>query len=88
MWKMINIDLLLDPFYGLFSKTTWVSRARKVEPFWILIKQEMMGWQWHQLDHMEIICTSFKTENDASISSLSFYRPDAVPDAQTRVSKH
>jgi len=21
------------------------------------MKQEMMGWQWHQLDHMEIICT-------------------------------
>jgi len=20
--------------------------------------QEMIGWQWHQLDHMQIICTS------------------------------
>jgi len=20
--------------------------------FWILMKQEMMGWQWHQLDHV------------------------------------
>jgi len=20
------------------------------------MKQEMMGWQWHQLDHMQIIC--------------------------------
>jgi len=20
------------------------------------MKHEMMGWQWHQLDHMEIIC--------------------------------
>jgi len=20
--------------------------------------QEMMGWQWHQLDDMQIICTS------------------------------
>jgi len=23
-----------------------------------LIKQEMMGWQWLQLNHMHIICTS------------------------------
>ena len=22
------------------------------------MKQEIMGWQWHQLDHMQIICTS------------------------------
>jgi len=22
----------------------------------------MMGWQWHQLDHMQIICTTLQTE--------------------------
>jgi len=52
------------------------------------MKQEMMGWQWHQLDHMQIICTSLHTDNHASISSLIFYRPDALPDAQPTVSKH
>jgi len=36
------------------------------KPFWILVKQEMMGWQWHQLDHMRIICTSLQTDNHAS----------------------
>jgi len=30
------------------------------------MKQEMMGWQWHQLDHMQIICTSLQTNNRAS----------------------
>jgi len=25
-----------------------------------------MGWQWHQLDHMQIICTSQQTDNHAS----------------------
>jgi len=34
-----------------FSRTTWVSRHQKGKPFWILQEQEMMGWQWHQLDH-------------------------------------
>ena len=32
-----------------------------------------MGWQWHQLDHMQIICTSLQTDNDASTSPLSFF---------------
>jgi len=30
---------------GLFSTTTWVSWHEQGKPFWILIKQEMMGWQ-------------------------------------------
>jgi len=54
--------------------------TEKVEPIWILMKQEMMGWQRHQLDHMQIICTSLQTDNHASISSIS-YRPDDLPDA-------
>jgi len=39
------------------------------------MKQEMMGWQWHQLDHMQIICTWLRTDNHASTSSLNFYSP-------------
>ena len=31
-----------------------------------------MEWQWHQLDHMQIICTSLQTVNHASTPSLSF----------------
>jgi len=44
-----------------------------------------MGWQWRQLDHMQIICTSLQTDNHASTSSL---RPDALPDAEPTVSTH
>jgi len=29
----------------------------------------MMGRQWHQLDHMQTICTSLQTDNHASTSS-------------------
>jgi len=38
------------------------------------MKQDMMEWhwQWHQADHTHIICTSFKTDNHASTSSLLF----------------
>jgi len=40
----------------------------------------MMGWQWHQLDHMQIIC--ILTYNHASTSPLSFCMPDALPATQ------
>ena len=53
------------PFIDLFTRTI-------VKPFCILMKQEMMEWQWHQVDHMQIICTSLQTDNQASTSSLYF----------------
>jgi len=31
-----------------------------------------MGWQWHQLDNMQIICTTLQTDNHASTPSLNF----------------
>jgi len=36
------------------------------------MKQEMTGRQWHQLDHVQITCTSLKTGNHTGISSLNF----------------
>jgi len=47
----------------------------------------MMGWQWHQLDHIQIICTLLQTDNDVTMPSFHFYRPDALPDTQPTVSK-
>jgi len=60
----------------------------KPASFSILMKQEMTGWQWHQLDHMQIICPSLQTDNHTSTSPLSLYRPDALPAAQPTASKH
>jgi len=37
------------------------------------MKQETMGWQWRQLDHMQIICTLLQTDTHASTSSLNFF---------------
>jgi len=34
------------------------------------MKQEMMGWQWHKMDYMQIICTLPQTDNHASTSSV------------------
>jgi len=30
------------------------------------MKQQMIGWQWHQLDYIQIISNSLQTVNDAS----------------------
>jgi len=30
----------------------------------------MIGWQWHQLAHMQIICALLQTDNHASTSPL------------------
>jgi len=52
------------------------------------MKQEMIGWQWHQLDHVQIICTLLQTDKHASTSSLNFYGLDALLDTQSTASQH
>jgi len=47
--------LLLYPFSGLFSMTTWVSWYQKGKASVDLNQARddgVVGWQWHQLDHM------------------------------------
>jgi len=63
------------------SRTTWVSQKGRT----ILDLNEARddGWQWYQLDHMQIICISLKTDNNISTLSLNFCRPGALPDTQT-----
>jgi len=38
-------------------------------------------WQWHQLYHMQIICTLLQTDSHDSTLSLNFNRPDTLPGA-------
>ena len=49
---------------------------------------DMTGWQWHQLDHMQVICTSLQTDNHTNTSSLKFfYVPGALPAAEPTLAK-
>ena len=57
------VVLLLHLSNSLSSRTTWVSRHQKGKQFWILLEQQMVGWQCHQLDHMQTICTSLQTDH-------------------------
>jgi len=38
-----------------------------------------MGWQWHQLDHMQIICILLQTINHASTSVFTSQMPFLPP---------
>jgi len=64
-----------------------VSWHQKGKPFWIFMKQEMMGWlaiasAGPYANNLHL------TPNHASTSLLSFYRLDALPAIQPTVSKH
>jgi len=43
--KLVLANQQLVPLSGFFSRTTWVSRYQKGKPFWISMKQAMIGWQ-------------------------------------------
>ena len=74
---------------ALFSETTQVIRYQKGQTNVDFIDARDSEWQWHQLGHtQDLVCTSLQRDNHASNPLLSFYRPDALPDAQSTVSKH
>jgi len=85
---MISLQLLqLQPFNGLFSRTTWVSWYQKGKTNLDFTAARDSEWQWHQLGHMQV-CTSLQRDNHANTPPLVFYRPDALPAAQPTASKH
>ena len=63
--------LLLQPFNGLFSRTTWVSRYQKGKTNLDFTAARDSEWQWHQLGRMQV-CTSLQTDNHASTPPLCF----------------
>ena len=74
---LLLLLLLLHPFNSLFSMPMWVSWYQKGKTSLDLneVRDDgILGWQWHQLDHMQTICTLLKTDNHINASSLNFYR--------------
>ena len=52
------------------------------------IDADMMGWQWHQLNHMQAIHTLLQKITTPAPRQSDFYGLDALPDAQPTASKH
>jgi len=80
-----NIYTLLQrPFFSGTIRVSWYQKGKSI---WILLKQDNSQWQLHQLGRMQI-CISLQADNHASTPTLIFYRPDALPAAQSIASKH
>ena len=60
------------PFNGPLSGTTQVSRYQKGKTNLDFTEARDSEWQWHPLGHMQV-CTSFQSDNHASIPPLSFF---------------
>ena len=84
------IIIILHPFNGLFSSTTWVSWYQKGKTSLDLNETRddgVWGWQLHQLDHMQTICTSLQTDNHHNTSSLNFLQAGCSSWCQTNSGK-
>jgi len=74
---MVGIPLHSE-FNGPFSGTTQVDRYQKGKTNLDLNEARgdwVLGWQWHQLDHIQRVCTSLQTDKHTNISSLNFLQP-------------
>ena len=74
LWHVLTSDrvvIILQPFNGLFSRTTWVSQYQKGKTNLDFTGARDSEWQWHQLGHMQV-CTSLQTDNHASTPPLFF----------------
>jgi len=72
----LSLLLLLHPFNGLCSRTTWVSQYQKGKTSLDLNEARdygVWGWQWHQLNHMQTICTALQTDNQHLITPFSHF---------------
>jgi len=78
MLKMVRHTYM---FKGPFSGTTQVSRYQKGKTNLDFTEARDSEWLWHQLGHMQTICTSLQTDNHSNTSSVNFYRPDALSDS-------
>ena len=67
----VHVWQQLQPFNGLFSRTTWVSQYQKGKTNLDFTGARDSEWQWHQLSHMQV-CTSLQTDSHAGTPPLCF----------------
>ena len=94
-WKsapmLSKLQQQVQPFNGLFSRTTWVSRYQKGKTNLDFTGARDSEWQWHHLGHIIQVCTSLQTDNHASTPPLCFFTgrmPFLPPKPQPTASKH
>ena len=89
IWEITVQQQQQQPFNGLFSRTTWVSRYQNGKTNLDFTGARDSEWQWHQLSWA--ICKSAPRSRQITMPvphHSVFYRPDALPAAQPTASKH
>jgi len=79
--------LLVHPFNSLFSRTTWVSQYQKGQTS-LDLNEARDDEVWESSGISWTICKQSAPrwrDNHTNTSSLNFYGPDALPDAQPTV---
>ena len=84
MAQLILLPLTVSCFSKIQIGFTFLVPAHPRSPGQRAVKRVCVC-VWHQLNHMQTTCTSLQTDNHTNTSSLVFYRPDALPDAQLTV---
>ena len=89
--QLNTLLVLLHPFNGLFSTTTWVSRYQKGKTS-LDLKEARDGGVMGCSGISWAICKQSAPPSRQKTTSTPhhsiIYRPDALPDAQPTVSKH
>jgi len=76
------------PFNGPLSGITRVSRYQKGKTNLDFTEARDSEWQWHQLGHMQTICTCCRQKTTPATPTQDFfYRLDAIPVTQSTASK-
>jgi len=66
MLRLVWLELMSSVLWPDANVTIWYSGFKWGKRWW------GFGMQWHQLDHMQTICTLLQTDNHTNTSSLSF----------------
>ena len=78
-----TITIVLRPFVQDYAGES-VPDGKTILDF---TEADMLGWQWHQLNHVLAICTSLQKITTPAPHHSDFYGPDALPDTQPTSSK-
>ena len=75
--QVLLLLLLLHPFNGCLSWTSLVSGYQKGRNNLNLYLNEsrddgVWGWEWHQLNHIQTMCTSLQRDDHINTSSVNF----------------
>jgi len=85
---LLQTALTTTTLNGLFSRTTWVSWYQKGKTTLDLNEARGFGMAVASAESYANYLQLVPDRNHTNTTSFNFYRPDALPDIRSTVSKH